>query len=61
MQYLNVKDVAHRYGIGRSTVWLWVKNNKLPSPVKISERTTRWIENELDDFDETKPRLHDKV
>ena len=61
MRYLKVKDVAHRYGIGCSTVWLWVKTNKLPSPVKISERTTRWIEGELDDFDETKPRLHDQV
>ena len=61
MKYLNVKDVAHRYGIGRSTVWLWVKTNKLPSPVKISERTTRWIEDELNVFEESKPRLHERV
>ena len=61
MKYLTVKDVALRYKIGHSTVWLWVKTNKLPSPVKISERTTRWIEDELDVFDGTKPRLHERV
>ena len=61
MKYLSVKDVALRYSIGRSTVWLWVKTNKLPSPLKISEHTTRWIEHELDAHDESKPRLHEQV
>lgn len=49
--FLSVTDVSKRYGIGISTVWAWVKEEKLPSPYKFSHRVTRWKCSELDDFD----------
>jgi predicted DNA-binding transcriptional regulator AlpA len=42
MQYLSVKSVSHRYDIAVSTVWLRVKQGKLPRPVKIHGTSTRW-------------------
>jgi predicted DNA-binding transcriptional regulator AlpA len=49
MQYLSVKSLAHRYDIAVSTVWLRVKQGKLPKPIKLHGSSTRW---KLDDLEE---------
>lgn len=50
-KYLSVKSVAHRYDIGISTVWLRVKQNKLPQPIKIHGGSTRWQLKDLEAHD----------
>lgn len=40
--YLSVRTVSHRYDIGISTVWLRVKQGKLPQPIKLHGTSTRW-------------------
>ncbi|HHJ13259.1 MAG TPA: AlpA family phage regulatory protein [Gammaproteobacteria bacterium] len=49
-EYLRVKQVAALLGIGVSTVWAWVKEGKLPAPVKLSERVTVWDRAELESW-----------
>ncbi|KHF24517.1 transcriptional regulator [Solemya velum gill symbiont] len=49
--YIDDKQVAERYKIGRSTVWQWVKDGLLPSPVKFGQRVTRWDSDDLDAHD----------
>ena len=39
---VTVKDICWLLGISHATVWIWVKNGKLPEPNKISERCSRW-------------------
>ncbi|MEW8293624.1 MAG: helix-turn-helix domain-containing protein [Candidatus Thiodiazotropha sp.] len=51
-QYLPVKDVSRRYGVGVSTVWQWVKDGLLPAPVKFGQRCTRWDSDELNEHDQ---------
>ena len=47
-RFLSIDDVAKRYGVGRSTVWRWVKkDDRFPAPVKLSLGTSRWSESEL--------------
>ena len=51
-RYLTVQDVARRYSMGVSTVWRWVeKNPHFPQPIKLSEGTSRWLENDLLNFE----------
>lgn len=50
-QYISVKDVSRRYGVGVSTVWQWVKEGLLPSPVKFGRRCTRFDCDQLDQHD----------
>ena len=38
-KYLRAKDVAEYLSIGRSSVWLLSKQNRL-TPIKLSERVT---------------------
>ena len=49
--YLSDKQVAQRYSIGRSTVWQWVKDGLLPSPVRFGQRCSRWSSEDLDEHD----------
>jgi prophage regulatory protein len=51
MQYLSVKSVAHRYDIAVSTVWLRLKQGKLPQPIKLHGTSTRWKLDELESFE----------
>jgi prophage regulatory protein len=51
--YLTVKEVAHRYGVCRQTLWRWEKNKKFPPRVKLSATTARWRLSDLIAFEAT--------
>lgn len=53
MQYLSVKSVSLRYDIAISTVWLRVKQGKLPQPVKVHGTSTRWRLEDLEKLEQT--------
>lgn len=41
--YLSDTQVAHRYGVHRSTPWRWAKSDpNFPSPVTLTPGCTRW-------------------
>lgn len=46
--FLRINDVVKKTAIAKSTIWLWVKENKFPAPLKISERITVWEEEKID-------------
>ena len=50
--YLSVKSVSRRYDIGVSTVWLRVKQGKLPQPIKLHGTSTRWKLEDLEKFEQ---------
>jgi len=39
---LTVREVMHIYGISYSTVWRWVREGKLPEPIRLTKRKLRW-------------------
>jgi len=49
-KYLSVKKLSERYSLNRSSIWRWVKESKLPEPVKI-HGSTRWRESDLIQFE----------
>jgi len=46
-QYLSDKAIAAKYATSRQTIWRWVREGKLPKPIKLSSGTTRWKESDL--------------
>lgn len=50
-QYLSDKAVAARYESSRATIWRWVKEGKLPRPVKLASGTTRWKLSDLQSWE----------
>lgn len=49
-ELLRDKEVAEMLTIGRSTVWLYVKQGKLPKPIKMSERVSVWCVSDIRAF-----------
>jgi prophage regulatory protein len=41
-ELLRDKEVAEMLSIGRSTVWLYVRDGRLPKPIKLSDRVSVW-------------------
>jgi len=48
--FIRVQQVANILGIGKSTVWLWVKQQRLPQPVRLSTRVSVWKSSEINHF-----------
>ncbi|MBW6419505.1 AlpA family transcriptional regulator [Celeribacter sp. PS-C1] len=52
MTYLDVKQVAARYGVHRQTIWRWRSGlPDFPQPVAFGPQTVRWSKQSLDDWD----------
>ena len=49
-KYLRLSQILHRIPISKSTWWQWCKDGKAPQPIKLSVRTTVWLESEIDSF-----------
>jgi prophage regulatory protein len=47
---IRLPDVMAKLGIKRSTVWLFVKQNRLPKPIKLSAKVAVWRESEIDAY-----------
>lgn len=48
--FLRITQVMEKTGIARSTLWMMVKENKFPKPIKISQRITVWKETDIDNW-----------
>ena len=46
---LRAKEACKYLGIGESTLWLYVRQNKI-TPIKLSKRVTIFPKSELDNF-----------
>ncbi|WP_434657344.1 helix-turn-helix transcriptional regulator [Sulfurimonas sp. NW9] len=51
-QFLRLPKVMEATGLAKSTVWLWVKQNKLPTPIKLSARVTVWKLSDIEAWQE---------
>lgn len=40
--YIRLPVMKGLYGVSSASIWRAVKNSKIPSPVKLTERTTAW-------------------
>jgi prophage regulatory protein len=45
---LRRKQVEHRTGLSRSTIYLRIKQGTFPRPVGLGPRAVGWLENEID-------------
>ena len=49
-RFLRIPDVVKKTGLGKSTIWLWVKEGKFPKPIKLSSRVTVWEESNIEQW-----------
>ena len=47
---LKINQVSEITGLGRSTIYARVAQKSFPEPIKLGQRTSRWIESEVADW-----------
>lgn len=47
---LRLKEVQHRVGLGRSTIYRWMDEGKFPRSHSIGDYAARWLESDIDDW-----------
>lgn len=47
MRFLRRKEVEHRTGLARATIYAKVKARQFPAPVKISAGAVAWLEDDV--------------
>jgi predicted DNA-binding transcriptional regulator AlpA len=45
------KFLAERYAVGRTTIWRWSQEGRLPRPVHLSPGVTRWRLPDIEAFE----------
>lgn len=49
--YLSAAQLARRYGVHIVTVWRWAQVGRIPQPVRLTPRTTRWRRDQIEACD----------
>lgn len=53
--YLQDRQVGERYGISRTAIWRWLKNDpSFPKPVPLSPGCSRWRVDDLEKWERAK-------
>jgi prophage regulatory protein len=50
MKYLRMKQVIERIGLSKSTIWNMIREGSFPAQVRLTPRTSAWIEEEIDQW-----------
>ena len=57
---LRIKHLTNKLSMSKSTIWLWIRNNKFPKPTKIngisvwrSEAIDQWINENINKEEES--------
>ena len=45
---IRLKEVQHRVGLGRSTIYRWMAEGKYPKPVQLGGYAVAWSEDDVD-------------
>ena len=49
-RYMRINEVIQMLSVGKSTVWAWVKDDKFPKPIKLSEYVTVWKLSDIEEW-----------
>lgn len=47
---IRLKEVQHRVGLGRSTIYRWMAEGKFPKPVQLGGYAVAWSEEEIHEW-----------
>jgi prophage regulatory protein len=54
---LRIRGVCKKTGLSKATIYRQVKVGKFPKPRRIGERAVGWLEYEIEEFAESRPKI----
>jgi len=58
---LRIKDVISKTRLSRSSIYRLAKTGEFPAPVKLSERTSGWLESEINGWIDSRIEQRDRA
>ena len=59
MKVLRLAQVIDSTGLGRSTIYKYIAEGKFPIPLQLSERCVGWLENEVQQWIQSRVDMRD--
>lgn len=59
MKIIRLNEVKESTGLGRSTIYLYIAENRFPKPVPLGDRAVGWISSEVQGWIEERIELRD--
>ena len=59
MRLIRIKQVMNMTGISRAYIYMMAQKGEFPTPVKLSERSSAWIESEVYEWIDERIALRD--
>jgi len=56
MRILNSNEVVKKIGLSKVTIWRRERDGSFPKRINLSERRVGWVESEIDDWVDSRPR-----
>ena len=53
---IRLKEVQHRVGLGRSTIYRWMAEGKFPKPIQLGGYAVAWAQEDIDGWIATRLR-----
>jgi len=58
---LKIQDVVHKCNLSKATIYKKAKEGTFPKQIKLSERSSGWLESEINDWIASKVSDRDQV
>ncbi|MEW4468452.1 AlpA family transcriptional regulator [Parasphingorhabdus sp. JC815] len=56
---IRLTEVQKRVGLGRSTIYRWMSDNRFPKPYQLGGHAVAWLEQEIDEWIAQRIAPHD--
>lgn len=53
-QIINISEMCQYLNKGRTTIWCWVRDGKLPQPIRVGRKTVGWSQKQFQQWLESK-------
>ena len=58
---LRIKDIINKTGLSRSSVYRLAQAGEFPKPIKLSERSSGWLESEVNNWIDSRIEQRDRA
>ena len=57
-RFLRLPEVLYKTGMARSTIYLWISEDKFPKQISLGVRSSAWLESEIIEWMKQKLEKH---
>jgi len=56
VQVYRIKELTKLLGVSKETIYFWIRKNQFPKPIKLGERASGWLKEDVEKWLENKKK-----